>query len=644
MGPKTGVYICECSGNISEKVNVAELLKRFAEKGDNVVLGSHALLCSEAGKAFLDEEIKKHGIERLVVGACSPRQHEQTFRDVMENAGLNPSLVQLANIRELCAWSTEDGQEATVKATALVNAALARVAFHVPLEKKEIDVNPDVLVVGAGVAGMTAALSLAQKGRKVYLVESTPWIGGAVVKYEDVFPNLECAPCMLEPIMDQILHNDQIQLLTNSAVEEVKGFFGNFDIKINKKARYVEPQNCFGCEACYEACPVSVPNAYNYELSQRKAIYTSAAGLLPNVPAIDTANCVRFKGESCAACQESCGFGAVNYDEKDELIECTVGGIVLATGFELFDCSKLPQYGYKDNYNVVSTIELERIISSNGPTGGEVIIGGKKPASAALIHCVGSRNSETCNYCSGICCLSSLKLSHLLRKNVEGISISHFHSDLCLPGKNEWEFYNKIVLEGTQFNRVGSIENLKVEKGKDGLMITDGENTHGPFDMVALSPAVVPCKDSKTLSELFSVDLDAHGFLSEAHNRIGPSATNTKGVFLAGCVQGPKDIQGSVVQSLAAAGGILSALVPGEKLELEVATAMIDGEKCAGCRICNSLCPYKAISYSAEEKVSIINEVLCHGCGTCVAACPAGVITHKQFTKQQLLAEMMGAL
>jgi heterodisulfide reductase subunit A2 len=644
MGQKIGVYVCECSGNISEKVDVADLAKHFAGKGDNIIAGSHALLCSEAGKAFLDEEIRKNGVERLVVGACSPRQHEQTFRDVLENAGLNPSLVQLANIRELCAWSTEDGKAATEKAIALVNAALERVAFHVPLEKKEISVNPDVLVVGAGVAGMVAALSLAQKGRKVYLVEKTPWIGGAVVKYEDVFPNLECAPCMLEPIEDEILHNDKIELMTNSTVEEVKGFYGNFDIKIKKKARYVELESCFGCEACYEVCPVSVPNMYNDGLNQRKAIYTSAAGLLPNVPTIDTENCVRFKGKECTACQESCGFAAVNYDDKDETIECTVGGIVIATGFELFDCSRLPQYGYKDNDNVVSTLELERIISSNGPTGGEVIIGGKTPASVAIIHCVGSRSKETCNYCSGICCLSSLKLSHLLRKNVEEIKVTHIHSDLCLPGKNEWDFYNKVVSEGAQFTRVGSIEKLKVEKENGGLIIKDGEKKYGPFDTVVLSPAIVPCKDSARLSELFLVDLDEHGFLSEAHNRIGPASTNTKGVFLAGCVQGPKDIQGSVVQSQAAAGGILSVLIPGEKLELEIATAMIDGERCTGCRICNSLCPYKAISFSEEENVSSINEVLCHGCGTCVAACPAGVITHKQFTKQQLLAEMMGVL
>ncbi|MFH1540074.1 MAG: CoB--CoM heterodisulfide reductase iron-sulfur subunit A family protein [bacterium] len=644
MEDKIGVYVCRCGTNIAEKIDVDAVVKHFEGIGGSVVVGEHNLICSEEGKAFLEEEIKKKKLKRLVLGACSPRQHEHTFRAVCEKSGINPFLMQMANIRELSAWSTDDPGAATEKAKAMINAALQRAKLQEPLEKREIEVSPDALVVGAGVAGMSAALLLAQKGRKVTLVEKNPCIGGMAVRYEDVFPNLDCAPCMLEPVMDDILHHDNIELLTNSEVEEVTGFLGNFTVKIKKKARYVVADACFGCDACYEPCPVSVPNEFNEGLNERKAIYTPFPGALPNVPVIDTANCVRFKGEECTKCAESCGFGAINYDDKDEVIERAVGGVVLATGFNLLDCSGLDQYGYSKYDNVVTSLELERIISTTGPTEGKVEVGGKTPKKAAIIHCVGGRSESTRNYCSSTCCQNSLKLSHLLKKNVEGIEVQHIYSDWCLPGKEAQRFFDKVSGEGAKFARVDSTENLKVAGKKGALTITSGKNKHGPFDLVVLAPAIVPGADTAKLAGMFSVDLDRDGFYTEAHNRINPAATNTEGVFVCGCAQGPKDIQGSVVQGQASAGGILSALVPGQKLELEAATAEIDEELCSGCQVCNSLCPYKAISHDEEKKVSWINEVLCKGCGTCGAACPSGAIKSKHFTKQQIEAEIAGVL
>lgn len=644
MGEVTGIYICNCSNNISETVDTEQLAEKFSKKDGSYVVKTHNLLCSEGGVSFLAGEIKENGITRLVVGACSPRQHEHTFRKACESAGLNPYMMQMANLREMCAWTTEGKEAATAKAEKMLDAAVARVQKHCALEKKELEICPDAVVVGAGVAGMSAALQLEQKGRKVYLVERLPCIGGMTVRYEDVFPNLECAPCMLEPMMDEVLHSDNITVLTNSEVTDVKGFFGNYMVSVLKKARYVDPGACFGCDMCYDPCPVSVPNEFNENMNRRKAIFTPFPGALPNVPVIDPEHCLRFQGEDCTKCSESCGFAAINYEDSDEELEISAGGFVLATGFELFDCPAMRQYGYTENDNVITSLELERIISTTGPTEGKVEIGGSEPASAAIIHCVGGRSKETNNYCSGICCQNSLKLAHLLKDRLPDIAVEHFYTDWCLPGADAQRLYDRVTAEGAKFTRVGSADDLHVEKAGGALTVTGPDGALGEYDCVVLVPAIVPAAGADALEELFSVDRGPEGFFVVAHNRLSAAATNTEGVYVAGCAQGPKDIQASTMQGQAAAGGILSKLVPGEKVLLEAEVAVIDEDRCSGCLICNSLCPYKAINYDEDRKTSWINEVLCRGCGTCVAACPAGAIEHRHFNRDQILAEVAGVL
>lgn len=644
MDERTGVFLCRCGTNIAEKIDVDALVSHFGEAGVVTTSQGHALLCSEQGREFLEGEIRDKKLTRLVIGACSPRQHEATFRVVCGKAGLNPYMMQMANIRELCAWSTESPEAATRKARSLVNAALARVMRHAPLEKREIEVSPDALVVGAGVAGLSAALMLAQKGRKVCLVEKSPCVGGMAVRYEDVFPNLDCAPCMLEPMMDEVLHHENIETIVNGEVEDVTGFYGSFTVKIKKKAGYVNADACFGCDACFEPCPVSVPNEFNEGLNTRKAIYKPFPGALPNVPVIDTSACVRFKGEECSKCADACQFGAINFEDADEVVERRVGAAVLASGFGLLDMSGMERFGHGKLSGVLTSLELERLISTTGPTEGRVEIGGAAPKRAAIVHCAGSRSKSARNYCSAVCCQNALKLTHLLRKNAAGIEISHFFSDWCLPGKEAQRFHDKVAAEGAKFIRVKTPEKVSVAKSGAALAVSEGKKKLGEFDMVALMPAIVPGADAAELSKTFSIDRDEFGFFSEAHNRIRPAATNTEGVYIAGCAQGPKDIQGSVAQGQAAAAGVLSALVPGEKLELDAETATIAEELCSGCMVCVSMCPYKAISFDEEKKVSWINEVLCRGCGTCAAACPSGAIESKHFTRVQILAELEGAL
>lgn len=647
---KTGVYICKCSTNIAEKVDVDALVKEFGEMDGVAVAKSHALLCSDDGKRFLEEEIRNEGLTRLVVAACSPREHERTFRGVCERAGMNPFLMQMVNIREQCAWMTDDPAQATAKARSMTRAALARVALQEPLDAPALDANTDALVIGAGVAGMIAAQQLAKSGRKVFLVEKTPWIGGMVVRYEDVFPNLECAPCMLEPIMDEVLHDENIEVLTNSEVADVRGFLGNFDITIKKKARHVVPDACFGCAVCYEACPVSAPNEYDEGLGRRHAIYVPFAGALPNVPAIDENLCLRFKGEDCNLCAESCGFGAVTFDDADETVERTAGAVIIATGAGTYDVSTAAALGYGRLPGVITTLELERIISSTGPTEGKVLMAKDQPPQrVAFVHCAGSRGEHACNYCSEICCLTALKLGHLLKKKCPDAQTAHFYADWCLPGKRGQALYDKIAAEGAEFFHISGPGMVKVAPANGGslevsALAAGGDMVKEVFDMVVLSTAIVPGADTAPLSQMFQVDLDDHGFFKEEHGSVKAVSTNMEGVFVAGSAGGPGDIRAATTSGKAAAGEILAALVPGRKLELEAATALIDDSLCTGCRICNSMCPYKAISFDDEKNVSKVNEVLCRGCGTCVSACPGRAASGRHFTSEQICAEIAGGL
>lgn len=671
---RVGVYICSCGTNISENLDIDELA-RFSSGLDTVAYSKlHNLLCSEAGKDFLAEDIIKEKPDRVVIAACTPKEHEKTFRNVLQKAGLNPYLFQMVNIREQVAWVTSDKKSATEKAKSSIRAAVRRVALHEPLEKKEIDCNTDVLVVGAGPAGMEAALMLAKAGRKVCLVEKNSFIGGRAARYEDVFPKMECASCMLEPKMDEVLHDENIELLTCSEVEEVLGYLGNFVVKIKKSASFVDKNKCLGCGACYEQCPVKVKNEFDYGLSERNAIYVPYAGALPNVPVIDKKCCPRFGGLSdtnkeameagliskeefeksnnpdCRICKEACLFEAINYDDKDETLERSVGGIIVATGFEIFDLSVLPQYGYGRIPEVYTGLEFERILSQTGPTGGKLLMkNSKEPESVAIIHCVGSRDKHLKEYCSGVCCLYALKFAHLIKKHSPETKVHDIYADWCVPGKDNQAFLDSIKdWENMRFVHTSLPMNVEVKRKEDaiGLACLDvsGKRNEITADMVVLCSAMVPPKESERLSELFLITRDKDGFFAEGHTKLAPVSTNIEGIFIAGCSQGPKDIQNSVAQGAAAAGQALSILVPGRKLELDVMTAEIDENACAECRICINLCPYKAIVLDKEKKMVSVNTVLCKGCGTCVAACPSGSAKSRHFTKEQIYAEIEEAL
>jgi len=420
----------------------------------------------------------------------------------------------------------------------------------------EKDQYSDVLVIGAGIAGIEASLLLSKADRKVHLVEKTSYTGGAVIKYEEVFSNMECSTCMVAPRQQDLLQDKNINLLTLSEVEDVKGSFGNFTVKIRKKARYVDLQNCIGCDACFEPCPVSLKNEFEEGLSERKAIYVPCAGALPNVPMIDTEHCLRFKGKDCKACQEACMFEAIDFKQKDEQLELKVGGIIAATGFKIFDPEQVPQYGYGKFDDIYTAVEFERLYASNGPTEGNIVLkNGKAPKSAAIVHCVG-RDKK--GYCSSVCCMYSLKFNHYLKSKIPEIKISEFYTDLCIPGKSHQKFYEKMKETGTDLIRV---QEVKIDKqGKEKTISYNNGNKKDSFqaDMVILASAIEPRDDASKLAKILGISLDEYGFFKEENPDVSSVVTSKPGVFIAGCVQGPKNIQDSVSQASAAVGKVLS--------------------------------------------------------------------------------------
>jgi heterodisulfide reductase subunit A len=645
---RIGVYVCECGPNIKDAVDLDGVVN-FVQGLRNVVLAKpFGLLCSEEGQELIGKDIKEHGLTRVVIAACSPKEHENTFKEVLQKACLNPFLLQIANIREQCAWVVKDNRLATDKAKAMITAAVSRVIHHEPLEIKEIECQEDVLVVGAGIAGIGAALTLAQKNRKVYLVERSPCIGGKVARYEDVFPNLECASCVLDPILDEVLHNEQIEVLTFSEVQEALGFYGNFTVRINRKARFVDTRTCIGCGACFEVCPVKVKNEYNEGLDERRAIYIPYAGALPNLAVIDKSRCLHWQAEKCKACQEACPFGSVNFEEADTVQELRVGAIVLTTGFDIFDPKRAPQYGYEKIEDVYTSLEFERLVNSTGPTEGKILLkNGKPPEKIALVHCVGSRTRKFNEHCSAVCCMYSLKFAHQVMQKLPGASITELHSDLCLPGKDSQQFFRKISGEdGIELIHMKNPDSIEItqEDGKPLIKFTDihGKSQAVASDMVVLAPAMEGAKDAGAMAEIFDISQGEGGFFAEENTKVAPVSTAMEGIFIAGCAQGPKDIQSSVAQGQAAAGRILSRLVPGEKLALEPVTADVDEDLCSGCKMCVGLCSYKAIACDNLKRSIAINKILCRGCGVCAATCPSGAIKAKHFTDTQVSEEIRG--
>jgi len=643
---RIGLFLCECSKNISGTIDVHKIKDELSKLPDMATVEITNLYCSQEGKKEISESIKKNDLTKVIIGACSVKQHEKTFMGVLEEAGLNPYYMQMVNIREHIAWVTPDPEQATAKALAQLKAAYNRVYYHDSFEKKEIDANADVLVVGGGLAGCEAALNLASEDRKVYLVETNPSLGGQATKYEFSYPHLECCSCMIVPKLQEVVENPNIELLNYSDVEDVVGFFGNFKATIRKKAKYVIPDKCIGCNACVEVCPVEVPNEHDEFLNTRRAVYFQVTGATPFIPVIDDQNCLRFKDQDCTKCRDACMFEAIDYTDTDEMLEVPIGAIVLATGFETYDPANIPDLNYRPGGEVYTALQFERLLSNTGPTTGKLVKrDGSKPKSLVMVHCVGSRDKRYKNYCSNVCCSTLLKMTaHILEeKMAEGIQITHLYRDLTIGSTGMEEMHEKLKEENVHFIKVSNTNDITLVDANGSVQVALPHETI-QADMVVLATAMVPNSKAEKFFEMLMLSKDENGFVMPTHKKMDALATPIEGVFVVGSASYPESITDTIIDGAAAAGKIRSELQPGKSIEIETLISTIDEEQCSGCKTCVVLCPYKAIGFDKEKGVSHINEVLCRGCGTCVAACPSNAITARHYEDNTILAEIGGLL
>lgn len=650
---RVGVFVCHCGTNISRTVDcsrVAEASKMFPGV---VHAADYKYMCSEPGQNLVKQAITEHRLDRVVVASCSPRLHEPTFRRCIKEMGLNPHMLEMANIREHCSWVHSDMGEATRKAIDLVAMAVAKAAKNQPLFTNQIPITRKALVVGGGIAGIQAALDIADAGYHVTLVERTPSIGGKMAQYDKTFPTLDCAACILTPKMVDAASHPNIRLLTYSEVEKVEGFVGNFTVTIRKKARSVDEGKCTGCGVCYEKCPAKAPNEFDCELGTRKAIYVPFPQAVPNIPVIDRTICTKFLKDKCGSCQKRCPSGAIDYTQEDTVFEDNFGAVVAATGFKIWDPKPYGNLGFGRFPDVITSLQYERLFNASGPTDGKLVRPSDHvaPKNVVFISCIGSRDDETGHsYCSKVCCMYNAKHALLLREKCPDAQAYVFYMDVRANGKGYEEFvrraqdkYGAIYLRG-RVSKVSQKGDKLIVKGADTL---SGKQVEIEADMVVLAAAMEAQTDARDTARTLGISVDADNWFSEAHPKLRPVEVLTAGVYLAGACQYPKDIPDSVAQASAAASKVIG-LFSKDHLESEANVAEVNNTTCAGCQLCVAVCPFGAITTeqltdrkgNPTKVVASVNEGLCHGCGTCVAACRSASIQLRGFRDDQLLAEI----
>ena len=657
---RIGVFVCHCGTNIAGTVDVKAVAAALSHEPGVVFATDYQYMCSQAGQNMIKDAIAEHKLSGIVVCSCSPRMHEATFRKTAAGAGLNPYMVEIANIREQCSWVHKDMPTGTEKAIILGKAAVAKVNLNAPLTPGESSVTKRALVIGGGIAGIQTALDIADAGFPVDIVETKPTIGGKMAQLDKTFPTLDCAACILTPKMVDVAQNEKIRIFSYSEVTAVKGFVGNFDVTIKHKARYVKEEICTGCGLCTEKCPQKkVPNEFNLGMNNRSAIYIPFAQAVPKVATIDPNYCMMLKTGKCGVCSKVCGAGAIDYKAKDEFVEEKYGAIVVATGFNPISMEKFDEFAYSQSKDVITSLELERLMNAAGPTGGTLLrpSDGKHPHTIVFVQCVGSRCAACADkgkeYCSKICCMYTAKHAMLIRDKYPDTEVYVFYIDVRTPGKNFDEFYRRAVEEyGVHYIKgmVGKVspegDKLKVQ----GSDLIYGNQLHIDADLVVLAAAIEPDKSARHLATMLTASMDTNDFFTEAHPKLRPVESPTAGVFLSGTCQGPKDIPETVSQAGAAASKVIGLLCK-DKLTGNPCVAHSDEMMCNGCSTCEKVCPYGAITYIEKEfrmpdrttkirRVASVNEAVCQGCGACTVACMSGAMDLRGFTSRQIMAEV----
>ena len=655
---RIGVFICWCGSNIAATVDVKKVAEVIKSEPGVVFADNYQYMCSENGQQLIQKAIKEHNLTGIVVGACSPRMHEATFRKAAAAAGLNPYMVEIANIREHCSWIHKDMDEATEKAVVLVRTAIAKVKLNAPLMEGESPVVKRALVIGGGIAGIQAALDIADAGFEVDIVEKNATIGGRMAQIDKTFPTLDCSACILTPKMVDCAQHEKIDILSYSEVEDVKGFVGNFNVKIRRKARYVDETKCTGCKICMEKCPSKKGlDPFNMGLNTHPAIHIPFAQAIPNVAVIDPEQCIKLKTGKCGICQKFCGVGAIDYEQKDTFIERQYGAIVVATGFKPINIDAFNEYGYSENKDVITSLELERLMNAAGPTSGVLLRPSDKthPKVITFIQCVGSRDTSGCGkpYCSKICCMYTAKHAMLIREKYPDTEVHVFYIDIRTPGKNYDEFYRRAVEQyGVDYIK-GMVGKVYNENGKlmvQGSNLIDNEQITIESDLVVLATAIEPEPSVRKVATLLTASIDTNNFLTESHAKLRPVESPTAGVYLAGVCQGPKDIPETVSQASACAAKVIGLLVK-DKLKTNACVATPDEMMCNGCSQCANVCAYGAITYVDKEfrlgggkteirRVASVNPAVCQGCGACTVTCPSGAMDLKGFSSKQIMSEV----
>jgi heterodisulfide reductase subunit A len=662
---KIGVFVCHCGENISATVDCAKVAET-AGTYDGVAFSiDYKYMCSDPGQNIIKNAIKEKGLTGVVVASCSPRMHEPTFRKACAEAGLNPFMCEMANLREHCSWVHEKNEATTEKAIDLVRILVEKVKYNHSLSEIKVPVTKTALVIGGGIAGIQASLDIANTGHKVILIERDPSIGGHMSQLSETFPTLDCSQCILTPRMVEVAQHPNITLYTYAELESLEGFIGNFKAKIRRKSKSIDEKLCTGCGQCTTKCPVKkIPSEFNEGLGKRTAIYVPFPQAVPNKPVIDRENCTYYIKGKCKVCEIVCPTGAIRFDQEDQIMEVEVGAIVVATGFTVKQPDFFPEYGYGKHADVITGLQFERLASASGPTLGEIRrpSDGKIPEKIVFLACAGSRDpAKGIPYCSKICCMYIAKHAMLYQHKVHGGKSYVFYMDIRAGGKQYEEFVRRAIEDdGVNYVR-GRVSRIYEKNGK---LIVNGVDTllnampvEIEADMVVLATAGIANDGAEELAQKMHVSYDPYKFFAEAHPKLKPVETNTAGIFLAGACQAPRDIPESVAMASGAAVKV-AGLFSQDELTREPIIAVVNRQappvysSCVGCFLCVSACPYQAIGKEeiknrngeVIKSIAKVNPGLCQGCGTCVAFCRTKSIDLQGYTHEEMYTEVMALL